>query len=203
MKIIICRANEVEKHIAEQKIDAVLSIQHPEATEGVGLGQAPELKDTEQRIFEFWDIEDDSATGAPTEDDLRQTLAYLDELKSRFDKPTIIVHCHGGKARSVAVVLAYLAKEFSVQEAVEIVKIIRPIAGPNILMVKHADKILGFNGALIAAVEADELFTKNRADIEKRRQYYAEKYPDRLAKMYPEKIGQKPPQKKKDGFEPK
>ncbi len=191
--ITICRANEVEDLVAENDIDAVLSIEHPGAVEGKGL--APRLDGTPQKILSFWDVEDEDAADGPSEKIVRDALDFLGEHEGE----NVIVHCHAGKSRSVAVVLAWLAFNDGIDSAIEEIKNMRPAAAPNIAIIRIADEILGFDGALTGAVEADETLTANRERTNARRRELAEKDPELLGKLYPEKDGDNDRLAKKPG----
>lgn len=62
----------------------------------------------------------------------------------RFNDETMLVHCHMGRNRSVAVVAAAIATDnspyVSVEDAIEAIKVNRPIANPNKLMRAHAKR---------------------------------------------------------------
>ena len=55
-KIIITKASEVIETVEKESIIAVLSIEHPGATD-TGQGAAPRLDKTTQKILTFWDAE--------------------------------------------------------------------------------------------------------------------------------------------------
>lgn len=60
-----------------------------------------------------------------------ECVAFIDDALSKNEK--ILVHCYAGISRSSSIVLAYLMKRYnySLKEAVEIVKKKRPIVQPN------------------------------------------------------------------------
>lgn len=181
--IRICRAREVVDLIAEHPVTAVLSIEHPGALDGKGA--APRLMDMSQKILSFWDIEEQGAVDGPDAGHVREALDFLDAHRGQ----EVIVHCHAGKSRSVALVLAWLAKENGIEAAIDQIKHIRPQAAPNIALIEIADDMLGFRGALAAAVRSDPVFTENRARTAQRRRELAESDPDLFRRLFPEKEG--------------
>lgn len=68
---------------------------------------------------------------------------------------TVLVHCFAGVSRSPAAAFVMASQAFGKgmeKEALEYVLEIRPVAIPNALVVRHADELLGANGALIRAM---------------------------------------------------
>jgi len=181
--LIICRADEVAQTAARHNVTAVLSIEHPGATNG--KGRAPRLKNSPiaQDILCFWDIEDETAKDGPSEKALRQAFDFLHAHQDE----NIIIHCNAGKARSAAIALAWLAYQHGVDDAVAQLKTIRPQAAPNLAVIRLADKMLKFGGALTKAVQDDALFSANRAQADEARRAQLRKNPDLWQKLYPEK----------------
>ena len=104
--IIICRANEVFKHLDQQFVAAVLSIEHPGA-EQERRGAAPRLAASDhdavpQKILTFWDSEQQVKNGP----DKAQVKAGLDFVMDHINEGPVIIHCAAGKARSTALRLA-------------------------------------------------------------------------------------------------
>ena len=165
MNIIICRAREVIDQIAEHNVSAVLSIEHPGAQDG--KGRAPRLHNIAQSILCFWDIEKEDIPDGPHLSHIKDAFAFLDQHSDE----NVIIHCNAGKARSVGIALAYLVSDLGdINAAIERIKAIRPIAAPNLALIKIADRFLELDGALTKAVLADPLFTQNRERAEKARQ---------------------------------
>ena len=168
MNLIICRASEVLQTIESQKIDAVLSIEHPGAVDG--KGRAPRIQDINQHILCFWDVEKQDFKDGPARVHVKEALSFLSSAQGN----TIIIHCNAGKARSVGIALAWLVSESdrsdeAIRQAIETIKAIRPIAAPNLAVIEIADELLGLEGRLTQAVLDDDLFTQNREKAEARR----------------------------------
>lgn len=156
--IFVSSVYDVEKVIAEKNITAVLSIEHPDAP--IGQGRAPRLdfKAIKQHILCFWDTENQTLQDAPTQDHIKQALHFLEMNKHE----NILIHCKAGKSRSVAIALSWIAKQTSIENAIEFIKGHRNNPAPNILVVALCDIELGFNGKLYQAVLNDPDFTRTR-----------------------------------------
>jgi predicted protein tyrosine phosphatase len=185
MKTIICRASEVIETIETQQIDAVLSIEHPGAIEG--KGRAPRLENISQHILCFWDVEKKNFKDGPARHHVTEALLFL----SAHQEGQVIIHCNAGKARSVGIALAWLVSasdrtDSSIQQAIDTIKAIRPIAAPNLAVIEIADDLLGLKGRLTQAVLYDDLFTQNREKAEARREQQMND-PEFLKNFVPEK----------------
>ena len=165
--LIITRANDVLKTLAERPVAAVLSIEHPGAT--AGHGAAPRVEGAPQMILCFWDSEQPVPKG-PTEEDVKAGILFvLEHLK----KGDVLIHCHAGKSRSVAIALGVLAlrhPEKNEKKLMEELLKLRPMAAPNILMVEMADKLAGRGGRLAEAVRQHPQITAQRKAAEMSRQ---------------------------------
>jgi predicted protein tyrosine phosphatase len=186
-KIIICRADEMVQKKEETKPSAVLSIEYP----GVmpeERGAAPRLDcGTPQLILSLWDSEHVVA-GGPDMEQVEQGIVFILEHISRGD---VIVHCHAGKSRSVAVALGALAllhPQKSEDALIDILLDIRPIAAPNIIIVEMVDELTGRDGKLLQAVRDHEKITAARERTEARRKEWLENNPETYRKMHPEKF---------------
>lgn len=186
-KIIICRADPVVKKTAELKPVAVLSIEHPGAQPG-DHGAVPRLSDgTPQKILTFWDSEHPVADG-PDVDQVEAGILYTVEHLKKGD---VIVHCHAGISRSVAVALGALSMihpRKNENELIEMILDIRAKAAPNIIVVELADKLTGRNGKLLAAVKAHPQIAYSRKMAERGRRMWLAKNPETFKKMHPEKF---------------
>lgn len=167
--IIITRADEVEKTLAKRPdIIAVVSIDHAGIKPGE-LGYAPRISKPEQRIFTFWDTEK-RGEDEPPMGIVAETLMFA--IQSVKKGPTLI-HCSAGKSRSAAIalgVLAALQPEKNEMALLDELLEIRPIAGPNILVVETIDRLLNRGGRLVAATYAHPKISENRARIDEGRQ---------------------------------
>lgn len=150
---------DVKDMVDSHKIEAVLSIEHPNAPKGGG--KAPRIDSVTQHIECFWDTENPDLDDAPTVAHIQRALDFLELSQHK----NVLIHCKAGKSRSVAIALAHMAKTCEPEEAIARIKKMRPNAAPNLLVVDIADGLLGFNGKLTRAVEADAEFTKRREAI--------------------------------------
>ena len=95
---------------------------------------------------------------APSEAHVASVLAFGDECLrvSRTARVHLLVHCFAGASRSTAACYALAARVLGrghAAEALQIVLTLRPEAFPNSLIVRHADKLLGFDGELVSALK--------------------------------------------------
>lgn len=190
-RIIVTRADELLATLGETPVAAVLSIEHPEVEKGQ-RGSAPRLSDhgqghIPQLVLAFWDSEQVVHNG-PDPEQVAEGLAFvLEHLKSG----TVLVHCHAGKSRSVALVLGVLAQMHPEEDEESLIcrlLEIRPIAAPNILMVGMVDTISGREGRLLQAVLDHPVLTAQRGQAESNRQKMLQDRPELLKKLYPEKF---------------
>lgn len=170
MPITICRANDVKNILEEQHIDAVLSIEHPNAIDN--KGRAPRLHNIPQKILSFWDIEEKDFNRAefqniPSRQIVQAAFSFLNQY-SLDDK--VIIHCHAGKSRSVAIALSWVTSNIGINDAISYIKDIRPQSAPNMAVIKIVDDELSFDGEFLQAVNNDPVFTANREKTEQARQ---------------------------------
>jgi predicted protein tyrosine phosphatase len=100
-------------------------------------------------IRSFYDINNSQARGAPTVDDVAAMLSF------GAARSSVLVHCHRGESRSVAVAIGLLVQAgASPSEATEQLKA-QHVAGrsfiPNALVLTHVESVLGRPG-LVAEV---------------------------------------------------
>jgi predicted protein tyrosine phosphatase len=100
-------------------------------------------------------VEFDAA--APQEEQVAEILRCGQEClaASRLTKVHLLVHCYAGASRSPAACFALAVQALGAgqaQEALRHVLKVRPEVLPNLLVVKHADRLLGQNGAMLKAV---------------------------------------------------
>lgn len=200
-RIIITRADEMVKtldHAANDntnpKILAVLSIEHPGVEPGT-KGAAPRLDATPhahvpQKILCFWDAEQVVHQG-PDVPQVEAGLAFVMEHLQKNDDGAVLIHCHAGKSRSVALALGALSlmhPDKSESELIDQLLEIRPIAAPNIIMVEMLDKLTGREGRLLQAVLDHPVLSEQRRVAEANRQALLRDRPEMLQKMHPEKF---------------
>lgn len=201
-RLIITRADELVKTLdhhaandnASVKITAVLSIEHPGVAPGA-KGAAPRLDETPhahvpQKILSFWDAEQKVHQG-PDLEQVEAGLAFVMEHLEKTEDGAVLIHCHAGKSRSVALALGALSlmhPEKPEKELLDMLLDIRPIAAPNIIMVEMLDALTGREGRLLQAVLDHPIIDAQRQQTEKNRQDLLKEKPELLQKMHPEKF---------------
>ena len=189
--IIICRASELLKKVAEKPVAAVLSMEHPGVSPGEP-GHAPRLADNgfddvPQMVLTFWDSEQIVPNG-PDREQVKKGLAFIME---HIEEGPVIIHCKAGKSRSSAMALGVLSKLYpdkSENELLDMLLAIRPQAAPNILMVEMLDELTGRGGKLVKAVLDHPVISEQRAQAESNLRDLARERPDLYRKMFPEKF---------------
>ncbi len=185
--IHICAANAVEELVRETGIRNILSIEHPDAQEG--KGRAPRIWGANQKILCFWDIEEENFMDGPSKENVVQGLEFLDQYADQG----IIVHCKAGKARSVGMVLGWLASREGIEDSIEHIKNIRPEAAPNIEVIRLADEHYNMDYKMFGRVLADDEFSEKREIANLRREQQLEEFlrdnPEKAAALY---IGREP-----------
>jgi hypothetical protein len=185
-RLIIARSDEVLGVIEAQPVVAVLSIEHPGALES-GKGAAPRLQDIPQKILIFWDSEQKVNNGP----DIVQIKDGLLFVMNHLSDGDVLIHCHAGKSRSVAIALGVLALQYpDMNEDTLLEKLldIRPIAAPNILIVEMVDLLAERKGKLLTAVLKHPQITERRMRAEANRQSMLRSQPEILDELYPEKF---------------
>ncbi len=175
--IHVTTAKNLLNDVARLRPAAVLSIEHPGATDETGRAPRLDAGGLVQHVQTYWDTEQDGLEGGPTGSLIAQGLVFLQRQAAHGP---LIVHCRAGKARSPAMALAYLVAanpQHPLSECITHLKSIRPEAAPNILVVALADWQMKLGGTLLRAVERDADFTRNRLLANAARARWAEKNP--------------------------
>jgi predicted protein tyrosine phosphatase len=200
-RIIITRADEMVKTLdtaandnSAAKVIAVLSIEHPGVERGA-KGSAPRLDETPhahvpQMVLSFWDSEQVVHQG-PDIQQVEAGLVFVMEHLAKNEDGSVLIHCHAGKSRSVALALGALSllhPEKPEMEILDLLLEIRPIAAPNIIMVEMLDTLTGREGRLLQAVLDHPVIDAQRKKTEQNRQDLLRERPEILQKMHPEKF---------------
>jgi predicted protein tyrosine phosphatase len=132
----------------------VITIQGPDIRNGLRFHKSPH---PDHLVLRFIDL--DFSPPPPYDENPNLQLASKEQVESalEFGKnyESLLIHCHAGVSRSTGIALAIIADrlgEGNEQEALNELLRIRPIAVPNLHVIKLADDILSRSGALIDAV---------------------------------------------------
>jgi predicted protein tyrosine phosphatase len=174
LELTICKASEVVDLVKTHDknnlpFTIVVSIEGP--ADGP-QGRAPRLASVigaewldRQVILACNDVE--TGAGIPPPELVQSALTYFDKWRPTSGIMRVLIHCRSGKSRSTALGLILLRHHHgtgSEKECLAELLRVRPVAAPNLAIVKHGDALLGCVGALIAVVENDPEVTRRRAE---------------------------------------
>ena len=149
MKVFVCSLSNVSKATSKHGCTHVLSLLDP--------GKRPFLHPKTDRnnwlLLHFEDNLDENDPNSPTRSHVTQILEWGRSLPG---DAVVLVHCEAGVSRSTAAALAILVQHHGndhINECINLLVDMRPVACPNPLITKWADEQLGCNGALHAAAE--------------------------------------------------
>lgn len=151
--LAICGLKELRTTLAAFRATHVISISDPG-------GASPEIPDSLTVLrLAFWDV--DSLDGmvarklAPDTPDAYPSIAHV-QLILGFGRQIpagarVLVHCSAGISRSsaTAFLIAAQAMAGSEHRAFDLIKLLRPQARPNRLIVKFGDRLLGADGRML------------------------------------------------------
>jgi predicted protein tyrosine phosphatase/predicted negative regulator of RcsB-dependent stress response len=174
LELTICKASEVVDLVKARDRDnlpfaIVISMEGP--ADGP-QGRAPRLASeigtewTERQvILGCNDVE--TGAGVPPPELVQSALDYVEKWRPRAGVMRVLIHCRSGKSRSTALGLVLLRHHRGTgteQECLDELLRVRPVAAPNLAIVKHGDTLLGCGGALVQVVETDPEVTRRRAE---------------------------------------
>ncbi len=152
----VCGKNEID-NFSTEGITHILSIEDP----GTPKETPAWFKGVHWQI-QFHDVESFSEARAfnataPTQEQVAEVLRCGEEcLKASQAGPVhLLVHCYAGASRSTAACYALVAQAIGAgkaKEALRHVMQVRSEAFPNLLVVKHADHLLGRGGEMLRAL---------------------------------------------------
>lgn len=124
-------------------------------TEGTPVTRPVPLLEDDHLILTMHDITEDLPQMTPPGE---AHVAALLDFAERWDrKAPLLIHCFAGISRSTAAaytVAAALAPKRDETELAATLRRLSPSATPNIRIVSLADRLLGRNGRMIAAIES-------------------------------------------------
>ncbi|CAN5379081.1 hypothetical protein BH10PSE3_BH10PSE3_07500 [soil metagenome] len=151
--IVVGSLSQARKH--KRRFDAVITLEDP------GCRSANKLRfnrhpSPAHLVLAFEDVDDDTlGVRVATQDQVAEALAFA----RAHSKGSLLVHCFHGVGRSAAIALAVMSDRLgpgNERAAIDRLLTIRPIATPNLVVVKLADNVLQRQGELVAAVAAWE-----------------------------------------------
>jgi len=163
-EVSVCGVSELPS-FADRQVSHVIGILDP----GTGRPQAyADLGAEHHAEFRFHDIViPEPLRLAPSPADLTAIIQACERVLAA--KPRhVLVHCWAGISRSTATATILMALRNKGREAdvFAALSAIRPRSWPNSLMIRHADRLLGHGGALVAAMEAHHLaVARQHADM--------------------------------------
>lgn len=150
--LTICGLDEIEGHGA-RGVTHVLSILDPE-TPDPDFGRYPPHQRTVLRFHDI--VEPMAGMVMPNREHVERILAFGRSLADGTpDAGHLLVHCHMGISRSAAAMTMILAQASADEPETAVVDRVaasRAQAWPNLVMIEHADDLLGRSGRLRAAV---------------------------------------------------
>lgn len=185
-QLIIVGLKEVLDTLKQRSVAAVLSIENPDDTPQT-RGYAPRLGDRPQKVLRFWDAEQKVNNG-PDLAQIKEGIAFVLEHLEQGD---VLIHCHAGKSRSVAIALGVLAQRHPEEDEARLLEKlleIRPVAAPNIVIVGMVDALAKRDGKLVKAVLEHPVIAAQRQEAEKSRQKDLRERPDLRRKLFPKKF---------------
>ncbi len=174
LELTICKASEVVDLVRSHDKDnlpftVVISIEGP--ADGP-QGRAPRLASAigaewidRQVILACNDVE--TGAGVPPPELVQSALAYVEKWRPTDGIMRVLIHCRSGKSRSTALGLVLLRHHHGTgteKECLAELLRVRPVAAPNLAIVRHGDTLLGCAGALVQVVENDPEVTRRRAE---------------------------------------
>jgi predicted protein tyrosine phosphatase len=147
--------------------DAILTCEDP------GERQRLRMPDRPQLVLAFEDCDDASLGYAvATRVQVEEALAFMRENR----EGSLLVHCTHGVGRSTALALMGIADRMGKgreDAAMAALLGIRPECTPNLVVVGHADDILGRDSALMHALTASEAANPGKIAARRNRRDYA------------------------------
>lgn len=147
----ICGLDELDA-LGRAEVTHLLSILDPDHPEPAAFNAAPPQRRLTLRFHDI--ILPLPGMVMPTRDDMAALLEFGRALPAS-GPAHLLIHCHMGMSRSTAAMVAVIAQahpDAGEDEVVGQVESARAKAWPNSLMIRHADRMLGRDGRLVAAV---------------------------------------------------
>ena len=144
MRLRVCDLDTV-RTLDLSQYSGVITIEEPDTEDPFRTDVVPQL------VLQFHDIDMTMLDYVePESDHVQQALTFAREI----DGP-LLVHCRAGVSRSTAIALAIATDRMGAgneRQACEWLRRIVPNAQPNMLVIFHADYLLGLEKALLRSV---------------------------------------------------
>ncbi len=149
MKIAVDNYWNVVDTAHRLKPDVVISLM-----DAARLAPSLHLPASRHLTLGFHDIQKPETGRSPPTRDQVGTLIEFAEHHRRSGAGLLLIHCMAGVSRSpaAAYILAVSIRNEDPLRAATLLFRAAPFADPNMLMVKHADAIIGLNGSMTEAV---------------------------------------------------
>lgn len=141
MRLLVCPGSAVQRLLAQDAVDHVLTLISPDAK--------AESVNAPRTVLRFNDIAEARPGLIPP---TAGTVAAILKLQS---EQTLLIHCHAGVSRSTAAayILACAARPKGDEQSLALhLRAVCLEATPNPLMVALADQALGRGGAMVRAI---------------------------------------------------
>jgi predicted protein tyrosine phosphatase len=149
-RFTVCSRSSVKR--AAKRIEAthLLTMLDPGRT----VFRPPRIAPANHLRLSFLDEDRDGFPFCPEKHHVERILKWGRDLP---DGASVVVHCEAGVCRSSAAAFLLVAQELGVdraQKAIDLVVAERPVAMPNMLMVRLGDELLCASGRLVEVAEA-------------------------------------------------
>jgi len=151
---LICGLDELDQ-FHDSSVTHVVSILDPAWPVPDIFAEFPDHDRLELRFHDIIDEAPGTGYDAPQLHHVEQVLAFGRQLTAAGRGHRVLVHCHAGISRSTAALLLILAQAEPERPADDIIADIvgiRSKTWPNLRMIEIGDRLLGRDGALVAAV---------------------------------------------------
>ena len=173
-ELSICGLDDLGHELAAFDPTHIVSILDPGEADGVPLVFPEPIRVLSLRFFDI------HATGGvvgtmlsardraeyPCHDHAQTIIAFGREIPRGS---RVLCHCWAGVSRSTAAAFVLACMHLPEDQAMDLITKLRPGAVPNRLIVRFADKILGFEGRMVAAIDGQRRGVGSRSIKSSRR----------------------------------
>lgn len=167
--LAVCGVAEVPR-FAQADLTDIVSFgdpsTHPHICASQPVPDFTPFPNTRVHRFEHQDVCHSVVTG-PNEVHVKRLLDVIDSFMASKDDVRVLFHCQAGIARSTAAAFILCVRcGMTYQEAYDHVLKVRGLLVPNLLMIKHADDLMGQGGKMLDFIvrERDKLCLSDERD---------------------------------------